>query len=152
MAVLSTQNYPVSSTQVATGTFGTAAAGTAITINTFQPLVTFPFPVEILGITLNRATASAPTAAVTLTAGYAAVGTSAAGGVTACSAALTEPTLLGAVTLVINDNGVTDTTNPRAAKPIIVPVGNSIGFLVSNHAITTSLYNGWTVLYRPCLN
>lgn len=151
MAVLSTQNYIVSSTQVVSGPYGTAPAGTLLTINIFQPLVTFPFPVEILGMTLNRSLITAPTAAVTLTAAYAPVATSASAGATACSAALAEPTILGAVVIPINDNGVTDTTSPKYAKPIIVPVGNSIGFIVSNHAITTSQYNGWSILYRPAL-
>jgi len=149
MAVLSIPNYLVSSTQAITGVFGAVSSGTAITQNTFQPLVTFPFPVEIIGMTLNRATSAAPTAAVTLTAGYAPIGTSAAGGVVVCSATLTEPQLLGGVTFVIQDNGVTNTASPPFAKPIIVPVGNSIVVLVSNHDPATSLYNGWTILYRP---
>ena len=126
------------------------AAGTAPTTNVFTPLVTFPFPVEILGFSMNRAANGAPTSGMTFTCGYAAAGTSAAGGVTACGAAFTDVAAIGAQNHVINDNNVTDTTSTRFAKPIIVPVGNSIGFLASNHATTNSVFNGWTVIYRPC--
>lgn len=151
MAVLSTQNYLVSSTQVISGPFGAVATGTNPTTNVFTGLVTFPFPVEILGMSLNRGIATAPTAAVTWTAGYAAPGTSAPGGVTACAAAFTDVAAIGTQNFVINDNGVTDTANPRSFKPIVVPAGQTIGFLTSNHATTTSSINGWTVQYRPCL-
>lgn len=151
MATLATQNYLVSSTQVISGPFGAVAAGTAPTTNVFTPLVTFPFPVEILGFSMNRGGSGSPTSGMTFTCGYAAAGTSAAGGVTACGAAFTDVAAIGQQSHVINDNGVTDATSPRYAKPIIVPVGSSIGFLASNHATTNSVFNGWTVQYRPCL-
>ena len=151
MATLSTQNYLVSSTQVLSGPFGAVAAGTAPTTNVFTSLATFPFPVEILGFSMNRGGASTPTSGMTFTCGYAPVGTSAAGGVVACGAAFTDTAAIGQQSHVISDNGVTDATNPRYAKPIIVPVGNSIGFLASNHATTNSVFNNWTIQYRPCL-
>lgn len=151
MATLSTQNYLVSSTQVISGPFGTTVTGTALTQNLFQPLVTFPFPVEILGCTINRGVAGAIVSGASYTCGYAAVGTSAIAGVTACSAAALDVAAIGPIVMSINDNGVTDTTKTNVAKPIIVPVGNSIGVQASDHAQTNCRFNGWTIQYRPCL-
>ena len=151
MAVLSTQNYLVSSTQVISGPIGTTVTGTALTQNSFTPLATFPFPVEILGCSIYRGVSGAIVSGAGYTCGYAPVGTSVVGGVVACSAAASDVAAIGAITMVINDNGVTDTTKTNVAKPIIVPVGNSIGVLASDHAQTNCRFSGYTIQYRPCL-
>jgi hypothetical protein len=147
MAALDTSIYLTPPYSVTTGPFGAVAAGTAPTTNVFTPLFTFPFAVEILGFSMNRGATGAPTSGMTFTCGYAAAGTSAAGGVTACGAAFTDVATIGTQRHTINDNGAT--TGPTAYKPIVVPAGNSIGFLASNHATTNSVFNGFTILYRP---
>jgi hypothetical protein len=146
MAVLDTRIYLSAPYNVTTESFGTAAAGTAPTTNTFTTVACFPFPVEILGFSMNRAGSGAPTASMTFTCGYADPGTSAPGGVTACGAAFTDVAAIGTQTHVINDNNVT--TGPGAYKPIIVPAGKAIGFLASNHATTNSVFNSVTLLWR----
>jgi hypothetical protein len=148
MAALNTGIYLTPPYSIASGPFGAVTAGTAPTTNAFTGLVTFPIAVEILGFSMNRGSNGAPTSGMTFTCGYAAPGTSAAGGVTACGAAFTDVAAIGLQQHVINDNGITG-TDPKAAKPIVVPAGQSIGFLASNHATTNSLFNGYTILYRP---
>lgn len=147
MAALDTSIYLTPPYSVATGPFGAVAAGTAPTTDKFTGLVTFPIAVEILGFSMNRGGSSAPTSGMTFTCGYADAGTSAAGGVTACGAAFTDVAAIGAQKHVINDNG--ETTGPKAYKPIVVPAGKTIGVLASNHATTNSVFNGYTILYRP---
>jgi hypothetical protein len=141
MAALNTAKYLTSPYSVLTESFGSAAAGTAPTTNTFTTIACFPFPVEILAFSMNRAGSSSPTASMTFTCGYADPGTSAAGGVTAVGAAFTDVAAIGPQNHVINDNGVT-------TDPIVVPAGKSIGFLASNHATTNSVFNSVTLSYR----
>lgn len=146
MAALDTKIYLTAPYSVMTESFGTAAAGTAPTTNTFTSVACFPFPVEILAFSMNRSGTGAPTSGMTFTCGYADPGTSAAGGVTACGAAFTDVAAIGAQNHVINDNGLT--TGPGAYKPIVVPAGKAIGFLASNHATTNSVFNCVTLSYR----
>jgi len=146
MAALDTKIYLTAPYNVTTEGFGTAAAGTAPTTNTFTSVACFPFPVEILGFSMNRSGNGAPTSGMTFTCGYADPGTSAAGGVTACGAAFTDVAAFGTQNHVINDNGVT--SGPTAYKPIVVPAGKSIGFLASNHVTTNSVFNSVTLLWR----
>lgn len=146
MAALDTKIYLTAPYSVITEGFGTTAAGTAPTTNVFTTVACFPFPVEILGFSMNRSGSSAPTSGMTFTCGYADPGTSVSTGVTACGAAFTDVAAIGTQTHVINDNGVT--TGPGAYKPIIVPAGKAIGFLASNHATTNSVFNSVTLSYR----
>lgn len=141
MAALNTAKYLTSPYSVLTEGFGSAAAGTAPTTNTFTSIACFPFPVEILAFSMNRAGSSAPTSGMTFTCGYADPGTSAAGGVTAVGAAFTDTAAIGTQNHVINDNGTT-------TDPFVVPAGKSIGFLASNHATTNSVFNSVTLSYR----
>jgi len=141
MAALNTAKYLTSPYSVLTEGFGSAAAGTAPTTNTFTTIACFPFPVEILAFSMNRGGSSAPTASMTFTCGYADPGTSAAGGVTACGAAFTDVAAIGTQNHVINDTGAT-------TDPIVVPAGKAIGFLASNHATTNSVFNSVTLSYR----
>jgi hypothetical protein len=141
MAALNTAKYLTSPYSVLTESFGSAAAGTAPTTNVFTTIACFPFPVEILAFSMNRAGSSAPTSGMTFTCGYADPGTSAAGGVTAVGAAFTDVAAIGTQNHVINDNGTT-------TDPFVVPAGKSIGFLASNHATTNSVFNSITLSYR----
>ena len=51
-------------------------------------------------------------------------------------------------TLTINDNGVTDTTSPLYLRPILVPAGNWVGFLVAGTVSTTHKLSGVVIRYR----
>tara|TARA_R110002126_G_scaffold74739_6_gene186330 strand:- start:5598 stop:6077 length:480 start_codon:yes stop_codon:yes gene_type:complete len=50
--------------------------------------------------------------------------------------------------LTINDNGVTDTTSPLYLRPILVPAGNWVGFLVAGTVSTTHKLSGVVLRYR----
>jgi hypothetical protein len=50
--------------------------------------------------------------------------------------------------LTINDNGVTDATNPQYGRPFLVPAGNWVGFLVAGTVSTTHKLSGVIVRYR----
>jgi hypothetical protein len=51
-------------------------------------------------------------------------------------------------TLTINDNGVTDTTSPLYLRPVLVPAGNWVGFLVAGTVSTTHTLAGVVIRYR----
>lgn len=146
MADLNTSVYLTAPYNVTTQRFGTAGAGTAPTQNLFHAVANFPFPVEVLGFSMNRGGNSAPTSGMTFTCGHAAAGTSAAAGVTAIGTAFTDTAAIGVQRHVIQDNGVT--TGPLAGRPFVVPAGRDIGFLASDHVTTNSVFNSTTLIWR----
>lgn len=148
MAALDTSIYLTPPYSVWTGPFGTTASGTAPGSGVFTGLATFPFPVEILGFSMNRGGNSAPDAGVTFTCGHNVAGAAHAGGFVACGEAFTDVAAIGTQNHIINDNGITG-TDPRAGRPFVVPAGRTIGFRSSSGTMTNSVFNGFTILYRP---